>query len=207
MNKESDYRIAMLKIEGEYALDFGSAVYGDILSRLVPEVQSGDWHSNPLILPFTFTCAAALEARLNDHLVAHAFSTYSAQDYRRHAEAFLSMNLRGKLDTLVPLLSNNRFVLRTDSNAYKSLARLISLRNDLVHSKSFFEKVVSWDEDGENLQIDKEIQDKMRKRRMRSVDSAQCNAFYSALKSLDEDFLYPNENRALSSNLLITELR
>ena len=77
MDEEPNHRIALIKIVGEHALDFTSAVFGDLLARLLPQIQEGDWHSNPLILPFVFTCAAALEAKLNDHLVAHAFSSFS----------------------------------------------------------------------------------------------------------------------------------
>ncbi len=197
----------MLKVVGDHALDFTSAIYGDLLYQLLPSVQTGDWHSNNYVLPFTFTCAAALEATLNDHLVAYAFEEYRLVDYRRHAEALLSMGLRSKLDMVVPLLSRNNFLLRYESNQYQILVKLIRLRNDLVHSKSFFVECVKLDETKEKIVIDKEKNERMLKRGLRSVEATNCRDFYLALKSLDENFFYPLEAHRLSDNELIKSKR
>ena len=207
MDKSSDYRKAMLKIVGDHALDFTSAIYGDLLHQLLPNVQTGDWHSNTNVLPFTFTCAAGLEATLNDNLVAHAFSEYGVGDYRRHAEAFLSMGLRSKLDIVVPLLSRNRFLIRSDSKSYQSLTQLIRLRNELVHSKSFFVECVKWNEAQNEMVLDKKQHEKMLERGMRSVAATDCLEFFQALKSLDENFFYPLEGGKLVDNELIKSKR
>jgi len=207
MDKSSEFRTALLKIVGEHALDFTSAIYGDILLQLLPSVQEGNWHSNNHVLPFTFTCAAALESTLNDHLVAYAFSEYGVGDYRRPAEALLSMGLRSKLDMVVPLLSDNRFLVRSDSKPYQSLSRLISLRNELVHSKSFFVECVKWDEEQDEMVFEKEKHDNMLKRGMRSVEASNCIEFYQALRSLDECFFYLLEAGKLSNNELVKEKR
>lgn len=206
-NSPTKHRTSLLKIVGDHALDFTSAIYGDLLKRLLPEVEGGDWHSNPLVLPYTFTCAAALEATLNDHLVADAFSVYGESSYRRHSEAFLSLSLRGKLDLIFPLLSKGRFIARSDSVAYRALSDLIGLRNELVHSKSFFEQAVDRTDDSDNPQIRQSFLDKTRKRKLRSVTSEKCKAFYGALRSLDEDFFYRLESGDLKENSLICNAR
>lgn len=207
MDKPSEFRTAMLKIVGEHALDFTSAIYGDLLQQLLPSVQTGDWHSNTHVLPFTFTCAAALEATLNDHLVAYAFSEYGVGDYRRPAEAFLSMSLRSKLDIVVPLLSHNKFLVRSDSKSYQVLSQLIRLRNELVHSKSFFVECIKWNEEQDELIVDKKQHDKMKERGIRAVKSSNCIEFYQALRSLDECFFYALETGKLFDNELIKEKR
>lgn len=102
---------------------------------------AGNPPANPKILPFALMCAAALEAKLNDHLVAHAFESFPVEHYKRISEAFLTMRLRGKLDAFVPILTNSRFAINTDSKTYRSLSHLISVRNKIVHSKSFYEEV------------------------------------------------------------------
>ena len=204
----SKIRTAMYKVVGEHALDFTSAVYGDLLTRLLPQVKEGDWHTNTLILPFTFTCAAALEATLNDHLVAYTFNVFGLENYRRQAEALLTLSLRAKLDSVVPLLSANRFVIRTDSVHYISLSKLISTRNDLVHSKSFFVEGVVFNEDDRTVTFNSRIREKTDARVIRQVDSALVTAFYSALRSLDEDFFYLLEGSCrLSANKLIKDAR
>lgn len=165
MDGTSKYRIAMLKIVGDHALDFTSAIYGDLLHQLLPRVRTGDWHSNNNVLPFIFTCAAALEATLNDHLVAHAFGEYGVDDYRRHAEALLSMALRSKLDMIVPLLSHNKYLIRSDSKSCQALIRLIGLRNKLVHSKSFFVDCVRWNEAQDEIALDEKQHENYAKKR------------------------------------------
>lgn len=197
----------MYKIVGDHALDFTSAIYGDLLKRLLPFVETGDWHSNPHVLPYVFTCAAALEATLNDHLVADAFSVYGESKYRRHSEAFLTLSLRGKLDLIFPLLSKGKFIARDDSSAYRALAELVGLRNELVHSKSFFEEAVDWHGDSEDPQIRQAFLEKTKKRKLRSVTSAKCKAFHAALRSLDEDFFYRVEDNDLSPNSLVQSVR
>lgn len=197
----------MLKVVGNHALDFTSAIYGDLLYQLLPNVQTGDWHSNNNVLPFIFTCAAALEATLNDHLVAYAFEEYRLVDYRRHAEALLSMGLRSKLDMVVPLLSHNNFLLRSESKQYQMLIKLVRLRNELVHSKSLFVECVKLDETEEKVVINKKKYERMLKRGLRSVEATDCREFYLALKSLDENFFYPLEAHRLSDNELIESKR
>lgn len=206
-NSRTNHRTALYKIVGNHVLDFTSAIYGDLLTRLLPNVEGGDWLSNPLVLPYTFTCAAALEAALNDHLVADAFSVYGESSYRRHSEAFLSLSLRGKLDLIFPLLSKGRFIARSDSAAYRALSDLIGLRNDLVHSKSFFEDAVQWKGESDHPDIRQTFLNKTKKRKMRSVTSETCKVFYGALRSLDEDFFYPLERGDLKENSLICNAR
>jgi hypothetical protein len=203
MDKPSEYRTAMLKVVGDHALDFTSAIYRDLLRQLLESVQTGDWHSNTNVLPFTFTCAAALEATLNDHLVAYAFEEYGIDDYRRHADAVLSMGLRSKLDMVVPLLSHNKFLIRSESKSYQVLIQLIRLRNELVHSKSFFVECVTWSEAQEKVVFDKKKHETMLKRGLRSVEAADCREFYLALESLDEKFFFPFEAGTLSDNEIV----
>lgn len=204
MKESSQHRIAMVKVVGDHALDFTSAVYVDLLNALSPQVQEGDWHSNLLVLPFTVTCAVALEATLNDHLVAFFFEQAGEDNYKRISEAYLSMSFRGKLDILVPTLTNGRYLIKTDSTHYQSLAELISTRNELVHSKSFFSKAAKWEGDDESrLVIDKDFQEKMNAKRIRSLTAENCQRFLGALTALSELFLYPLERGELGANALV----
>jgi hypothetical protein len=93
-----------------------------------------------LDVPYIITCAAALESRLNDEIVQFSYNSFGKAG-REMAESLLSMNFRGKLNAIVPLLTSNRFVFNTGHEVYKKLSSLIKVRNLLVHPRSFFEDV------------------------------------------------------------------
>ncbi len=89
-----------------------------------------------LVVPFVVTCAVALEARLNDELVNYAHSKWD-WDEPALAQSLLTMNLRSKLNALVPLLTEHRFQFNRNHFVYRRLNSLISVRNALVHPKPF----------------------------------------------------------------------
>lgn len=120
----------------------GAQHYFKILKELLTLVESDkNAQPSPLIVPFILTCAAALECLLNDNIIGHTASTYGPDNYRRYAEGLISIQLRSKLDYIVPLLSNGRFELRQNTPTYNDLCRLISIRNSLMHNKTFLQEV------------------------------------------------------------------
>jgi hypothetical protein len=93
-------------------------------------------HKDYLFIPYVLTCAAALEATMNEKLVEYAHRRWSS-DEPTLAQSLLSMTLRGKLNALVPLLTDHRFQFNHKHFVYKRLNALISIRNILVHPKPF----------------------------------------------------------------------
>ena len=183
-----------------------SVNYVDALTKLVPQVQAGDSIGNPLVVPFILTCAAALEAKLNDELVTWAWVTLGRESYKRIADALLSMNLRGKVDVLVPILTGNRFEFRKDSSEYQSLGRLVSQRNTLVHDKAYYESFEIEIDDPANpksVQFPPDAIEKMQKAPFRSASANDCQGYYAALMALDSKLLYPLEAGALAENDMI----
>lgn len=89
------------------------------------------------LIPFVITAAAALECLLNDTLIMHSSYVFGLNPNNKFAKAFLSMTLRGKLDTIVPLVTGNKYIIRHDKPTYQKLSQLIKLRNNLMHGKSF----------------------------------------------------------------------
>jgi len=93
-----------------------------------------------LDVPYTITCAAALESRLNDEIVQFVHKSFK-RSACQIADSYLSMSFRGKLNIIVPLLTSNSFVFNPGHEVYKKLVSLIQVRNALVHPKSLFEDV------------------------------------------------------------------
>jgi hypothetical protein len=93
-----------------------------------------------LAVPYVLMCATTLEARLNDALYDHAFHTWG-EKYKAIADAYLSMSFRGKLNSLVPILTNDKYRISQEHFVYQRLASLISVRNLLAHLKPTIEKL------------------------------------------------------------------
>lgn len=95
-------------------------------------------HKECLVVPYVVTCAAALEATMNDKLIEYAHGRWG--DDPTLAQSLLSMSMRGKLNALVPLLTDHRFQFSRTHFVYRRLNSLISVRNILVHPKPFEKK-------------------------------------------------------------------
>jgi len=87
-----------------------------------------------LALPYIITCAAALEAKLNDALYRHADSTWR-EGSQAIKQSLLSMSFRGKLEMTAVLLTNEQYRFNPEDEYIKRLHSLISHRNALVHPK------------------------------------------------------------------------
>lgn len=96
------------------------------------------YHDSPekeaLAVPYVITCAAALEAKLNDAIVRHTRAIWRT-DGTSIRQAYLSMSFAGKLELLPILLTTNQFRLNREDEYVKRLFALISTRNLLVHPK------------------------------------------------------------------------
>lgn len=93
---------------------------------------------NPNKYSFILVAAAAMESMLNDGIVSWAHGAFPKVDYKRHASAFLGMSLRGKLDVIGHLISGGSHLTDNSSETYQYLSDLVSLRNQVAHSKDFF---------------------------------------------------------------------
>lgn len=88
-----------------------------------------------LVVPYVLMCAATLEARLNDEIGNQIYSTFREQCPGIMA-GYTKMGFSHKLDTIVPLLTENAYVFNRHHIIYKRLQSLIKLRNKLIHPKT-----------------------------------------------------------------------
>lgn len=160
--------------------------YFAALKKMEASITKGKSSDEPSFIPFMVTCAAALECLLNDHLIEYSFEMFGPDNYRRFAKAMLSINLRGKLDCIIPLLSGNKFIIRKDSQTYQQLARLITIRNNLMHNKNFLEEFEADIDEGRmdtiSLKVTKDVYKKMEDPDLSRDD---CAAFLHALQDLN----------------------
>jgi hypothetical protein len=134
-------------------------------------------------IPFVVTAAAALECLLNDNLIMHCQYVFGLNPNDKFANAFLSMSLRGKLEIIIPLLTSSKYVIRHDSSTYRQLNRLVKLRNDLMHGKSFLKEHDVSIEHSEPGGVAFSI--KLPKMAYQEISQDDCLTFLRALQELD----------------------
>jgi hypothetical protein len=128
------------KIDKLRVLSLKHVKFDRILKQLRKAYTEQTIPSQFLDVPYTITCATALESRLNDEIVQFAYKSFKNSNHQM-ADSYLSMSFRGKLNAIVPLLTSNSFVFNPAHEVYKKLISLIKVRNILVHPTSFYEDV------------------------------------------------------------------
>ena len=114
-----------------------SAGYLKSVDYLLDHIQDEDSSRNPNKYAFVLVAASALESILNNAVIYWAHHRFGRGDYKRMASAFLSMSLRGKLDSFVFLASDSEFISNNESATYQQLSELIRVRNEVAHAKDF----------------------------------------------------------------------
>jgi hypothetical protein len=160
--------------------------YMEVLEQIQSSFRAsqGETPQSSSFIPFLVTCAAALECLLNDNLIMHSDYIFGLDPKNKFAKAFLSMSLRGKLDTIIPLLTSNKYVIRQVSPTYQKLCRLIKLRNELMHGKAFATKhdvtVEHRESDGIGFSPIK-----LPKMPYHGIGIEDCDGFLRALREMD----------------------
>jgi hypothetical protein len=145
-----------------------------------------------LAVPYILMCATTLEARLNDELFGFASATWK-DDFKAVAEAYLSMSFRGKLNALVPVLTNNEYRINHDHFVYQRLASLISVRNVLAHPKPSVGEFEDASEDGPTWPfpyplMPKELTDTMSDLTMGATKTFSPLEYHEAIEKLEKWF-------------------
>jgi hypothetical protein len=105
--------------------------------------QQEEQQQEYLVIPYVLTCAAYLEAKLNDSLHQHSIDRYG-EDV---ANAMLSLGLPKKLNVLVPLMTDGQYRINKDHIVYQRLASLIQVRNSITHAKPELEEIEAANEE------------------------------------------------------------
>ena len=198
---------------------FPSQDYDHALSEMVAKKQFGHH-----FIPFIATAAATLEAKLNDYLTMTS-SEKHVEDQREIADSLLSMSLRGKLDFFVPFITDHKFVINKQGHDYQNLAKLISLRNKIMHRKEHYRSnLVESNSNEEFIEIDAFLDTFGRRKRstkipsvlkkgiektfresiksgvIENIDEAKARKIFDAIQNMDSKFYYLHEAGKLKQN-------
>ncbi len=187
--------------------------YRSILSNYRDEIGwYFDREGNELhVVPFVLTISAALECSLNDHIIMHFSNNYKKEQADLMMRGFLSMNLRGKLLNIIPLLTNNKFTINTENKIYQKLVNLIKIRNGLVHNQSAYiihEARIKEDSDGNPfIQVQDELNDTLEKETDLTLGIDQdVGQLHDALEEFHSLFLDNVRQGEYSENELVVPL-
>lgn len=161
---------------------------------LLEHIEDSEFCYNQNKYALILVASASLESLLNDGIVNWAFNTFDRDNYKRHATAFLSMNLGKKLDALGFLFTNGKLITNNQSSIYQSLIGLIKTRNEVAHSKDFYSEVEleygEFTEDGgQQFTFPKEVIAKMQNTPL-SLSKRELEEAVSYLKELKSILRY-----------------
>lgn len=156
---------------------------------LLAHTEDNDALLNSNKYSFILVAAASLESLLNEGIISWAFQLFPKGDHKRHATAFLSMNLGKKLDALGFLLSSGKFITDNESSVYQTLLSLIRLRNEVAHSKDFYKEAdIEYgeinEEGGRSFQLPCDIS-KLMDNHPLSLEQNKCQYIVESLKHLE----------------------
>jgi len=112
-------------------VSFKSPALVGVLNNLRTQYEESD-HQYYLVVPYVLTCAAYLEAKLNDSMMQFSLEHYDEQV----AEALMSLSLPRKLESIVPMLTSGQYKINKSHFVYQRLISLIRTRNELTHAKA-----------------------------------------------------------------------
>ena len=128
-------------------ITFASTPLGQVLVKMRERFEA-DSDRDTLVVPYVITCAAYLEAKLNDSLFHHTLGKFGEEV----AGAFISLALPKKLLIVVPVLTEGRYSINKQHFVYERLASLIRVRNSISHAKAEFQELAG--EHAEDAELD-----------------------------------------------------
>ena len=117
------------------------------------------------------------------------------------------MTLRGKLNTIVPLLTKFKLDINREHKVYKTLVELISIRNRITHNKSGFEETVVEQDKLNDLSMEDFQRISATEQDYSMNVRGDVGRFQEALEALHEEFLEHYAKEDFKYTDLIVELK
>ena len=122
--------------EKSYYLWNGTDIYYSKLRSAYSEILK-EHKSEHLYFSFFTLCAATLEYSLNYIIVDFCVNKYGPQNYKRYSDGYIGLSFSKKLFMIPRIISNGIFEMNINDNSFKKMEELITLRNRILHNKSF----------------------------------------------------------------------
>lgn len=182
-----------------------SAGYLGAVDYLLEHIRHKEHDRNSNKYAFILVAASALESIINNAIIFWAHNYFEEKDYKRMASAFLSMSLRGKLDSYVHIVSDGQYTTNNESPIYRQLSELIKVRNEVAHAKDFYHKYeLEMEEHGDGhltFEIPGEFK-KILEGSPLSIAYDQCLQYQVALHHLHDLVEQYNEPESFESSIL-----
>jgi hypothetical protein len=119
-----------------YYLRNGTEDYFKKMRAAYTDIQE-DTTSEYAYFAFFTLCSATLEYSLNFVLADYCLEQFGMDRYKTYLDEYIKLSFKNKLLLLPHIISNGKFVMNEDCFAFKRLAEMIHLRNQLMHNKEF----------------------------------------------------------------------
>jgi hypothetical protein len=195
-----------------YYLRNGTEDYLKKMRAAYKDIQA-DATSEYLYFGFFTLCSATLEYALNFILADYCVEQFGIERYKTYLEEYISLKFKNKLLLLPHVISNGKFVMNEDCAAFKRLAEMINLRNQLLHNKEFLSEfdlpINLKEEEGslivplgeESLNFTLEIKDTPIQR----LNKENCLHYGNAIGDFKKYIMTPALTVGLSVNMMVKE--
>ena len=153
-----------------------------------------------LLFPYTILCVSTLEYSLNYMLSSHCLDKFGPDWYKKHTEAYISINFNKKLLMSPSIVSDGKYLMNEDNHAYKNLLELIALRNKIVHNKEFLKELTFTDI--EVVSTEKEFEIEFTEV-LKELTNKQCLEFGESLGKFKNFIMIPALNNTFGENEMV----
>ena len=129
----------LINVDGKdksYILWNGTESYYKKLRLAYSDIVSNQ-QSEYLYFGFFTLCAATLEYSLNFILTDFCLDEFGLSKYKPQAKKYIGLSFAEKLRQSPEIISKGQFIINENTNSYKTLLELITLRNRILHNKEF----------------------------------------------------------------------
>lgn len=172
-------------------------IYYNNLDSVYEYIES-EYNINYLNFAYVTLCSSTLEASLNYLIFSFYINEFGPVEYKKFADSLINVGFKNKLHITPNIVTKSKFGFNSACSTIKSLEKLISLRNKILHKKPLLQET---EIDLEDLELGKEIELK-NNNHIQLITKKDCRNFHKAILQFRNEFMIP----FLEKNLITTTL-
>ncbi|MBU2940475.1 hypothetical protein KO494_13085 [Lacinutrix sp. C3R15] len=192
-------KVSMFKQNGKnyFHLDDTEIYYRNLES--VYNYLESEYDINYMNFAYVTLCSSTLEASLNYIIFHYYINEFGPVDYKNFADSLINISFKNKLHSTPNIVTKSKYYFNSDCFTIKTLEKLISLRNKILHKKPLLQTTEL--DLHKDLELGKEIELK-NNNHIELITKNDCQNFHKAIMNFRNEFMNP----FLENELLITEL-
>ncbi|MGG5486991.1 hypothetical protein [Gaetbulibacter sp. PBL-D1] len=192
-------KVSMFRQNGKNYIHLDDTeIYYKNLESLYSYIES-EYDINYMNFAYVTLCSSTLEASLNYIIFHYYINEFGPIDYKNFADSLINIGFKNKLHSTPNIVTESKYYFNSDCFTIKTLEKLISLRNKILHKKPLLQST--------ELDLEKDL--KLGKRielrnnnHIELITKNECQNFHKAIMNFRNEFMNP----FIEKELIITDL-